>query len=79
MKTITLTEEAYQRIAALKSSAKDSFSKVILRVVPRRGAADSILASVRELPPLSDEQAEMMLAVSRELNDPGRQRDPWAN
>ncbi len=78
MKTITLTEEAYERIAALKTSPKDSFSKVILRVVPRLGTASAILAAVRDLPPLSDAEAATMLAVSRDLNDPSLQRDPWA-
>ncbi len=79
MKTITLTDDAYERLAALKTSPRDSFSKVILRVVPKRGTAAQILEAVRKLPPLSDEQAEMMLAVSREMNDPSRLRDPWAD
>lgn len=79
MKTITLTDDAYERLAALKTSPRDSFSKVIPRVVPKRGTAAQILEAVRKLPPLSDEQAEMMLAVSREMNDPSRLRDPWAD
>ena len=79
MKTITLTDDAYERLAALKTSPRDSFSKVILRVVPKRGTAAQLLEAVRKLPPLSDEQAEMMLAVSREMNDPSRLRDPWAD
>lgn len=36
MQTITLTDQAHERIAALKAPPKHSFSKVILRV-PKRG------------------------------------------
>lgn len=34
MKTITLTDEAYARLKDWKSGAQDSFSNVVLRVVP---------------------------------------------
>lgn len=77
MKTITLTDEAYQRIAVLKVSPKDSFSKVILRSVAKRGTAAQILAGVRKLPALTDEQASLMLEAVREQNNPKNQRDPW--
>lgn len=77
MKTVTLTEEAYQRIAALKQSHKDSFSKVILRSVPKTGTAAQLLDAVRQLPPLSEKQAKIMRSVVRDLNDPSRWRDPW--
>ncbi|WP_420467350.1 antitoxin VapB family protein [Panacagrimonas sp.] len=78
MKTITLTEDAYERLAALKTSPRDSFSKVILRVVPKRGTAAEILAAVRELPPLTDEQARLMDEATADLRDPSNWRDPWA-
>ena len=77
MKTITLTDEAYERIAALKTSPKDSFSKVILRCVPKRGTAAQLLAAVSQLPPLSEAQAQSMEDVASENNDWKNWRDPW--
>ena len=78
MKTITLTEEAYERIAALKSSPKDSFSKVILRAVPKRGTAAQMLRDIRKLPPLSAKQGEIMARTIAKQRDPEDWRDPWA-
>ena len=77
MKTITLTDQAYARIAALKTSPKDSFSKVILRAVPKRGTGAQMIADVAKLPPLTEKQARLMRKAIRELNDPSRVRDPW--
>ncbi|HET8941184.1 MAG TPA: antitoxin VapB family protein [Rudaea sp.] len=77
MKTITLTEQAYARIAALKTSPKDSFSKVILRAVPKRGTAAQMLEEIRKLPPLSARQAKSMEAAVADQRDPKRWRDPW--
>lgn len=78
MKTISLTEEAYERIAALKVSPKDSFSKVILRAVPERGTAAQMLRDIRELPPLSAQQGQIMAQTIAEQRDPKNWRDPWA-
>lgn len=77
MKTISLTEQAYQRIAALKTSPKDSFSKVILRVVPKRGTATQMLKDVRKLPPLTAEQSKRMQDAVAAQRDPKAWRDPW--
>ena len=77
MKTITLTDEAYQRLSTWKESAKDSFSKVVERVVPARGSLKSVKAAWEALPPLSEKQIEAMEKGLRELNDWSRQRDPW--
>ncbi|HET7930378.1 MAG TPA: antitoxin VapB family protein [Rhodanobacteraceae bacterium] len=77
MKTITLTEQAYERIAALKTSPKDSFSKVILRAVPKRGTAAQMLKDARKLPPLTPKQAKLMEAAVAAQRDPKRWRDPW--
>ena len=78
MKTITLTDEAYERIAALKTSPKDSFSKVILRSVPKRGTAAQMLKAVAKLSPLTEKQAKLMQEVVAEHNDWKNWRDPWA-
>lgn len=77
MKTITLTDEAYARIAALKHPSKDSFSKVILRSVPKRGTAAQMLAAVAKLPALTERQARLMEKVAAEHNDWKNRRDPW--
>lgn len=77
MKTITLTDQAYERIAALKASPKDSFSKVILRAVPKRGTAAQMLKAIAILPPLTDKQAKLMEKTAAEHNDWKHWRDPW--
>lgn len=77
MKTITLTDQAYERIAALKTSPKDSFSKVILRVVPKRGTGAQMLDGIRKLPPLTSAQAKAMDAALADQRNPKRWRDPW--
>lgn len=76
MKTITLTEAAYERLLALKQSPKDSFSKVILRNVPARGTGAQVLAALRSLPALPEDQAG---AIDAAINTPPAPlRDPWA-
>ena len=37
MKTITLTDEAYERLKDWKMGPRDSFPSVMLRLVPKRG------------------------------------------
>ena len=55
-KTITLTEEAYERLKAWKTG-KDSFSQVVLRTVRKRGTFGDLNESFNVLPPLSEEQS----------------------
>ena len=55
MKTITLTDEAYVRLLAWKENQKDSFSKVVDRLVPRRGTLGAVLAVLHDLPPIPQE------------------------
>lgn len=59
MKTITLTEEAYDRLKAWKAG-KDSFSRVVLRMVPKRGTFGDLNESFKALPQLSEQQARTM-------------------
>jgi predicted CopG family antitoxin len=79
MKTITLTEEAYELLANWKTSPKDSFSKVITRVVPRKGTLGQLADDMRMLAPLTEGQAELMHSVVRESRDIGREKDPWTS
>ena len=59
MKTITLTDEAYERLKAWKDG-KDSFSRVVLRVVPKRGTFGDLNESFKALPQLSEQQARIL-------------------
>lgn len=79
MKTITLTDEAYQRLKDWKESNHDSFSNVVLRLVPKRGTLADLLESFSQLPPLSDQQAKTMTDAVAWANDWATERDPWAD
>jgi Uncharacterized conserved protein len=45
-KTISITEEAYNRLKGLKDSDRMSFSEVILRYYPSRRKLSEILAEI---------------------------------
>ncbi len=51
MKTISLTDEAYERLKDWKNKPGDSFSKVVLRVVPEKGTLGQMLEDVARLLP----------------------------
>jgi predicted CopG family antitoxin len=69
MKTITVTDEAYERLKAWKTG-KDSFSQVVLRTVPKRGTFGDLNEAFRALPPLSEEQFRSV-RETMELRDQG--------
>ena len=77
MKTITLSDEAYYRIKMWKESPKDSFSKVIERLVPSRGSAKSVLNMLKKRRPLSVQQEKIWDQYEKELHDSSLDRDPW--
>jgi len=77
MKTITLTDEAYQRLIVWKENPKDSFSKVVERVVPARGNLQNVMSAWETLPPLSAKQFATIESGLREVNDWSKQKDPW--
>ena len=54
MKTITLNEAAYERLKTWKTG-EDSFSHVVLRMVPKRGTFGDLEDGFRALPKLSVE------------------------
>lgn len=60
MKTITLTDDAYERLKSWKESPKESFSKVILKQVPKRGTAGALDEVFDQIPPITEEQARVM-------------------
>jgi predicted CopG family antitoxin len=45
-KTISITEEAYERLKALKKSEKTSFSEVIVQYYPVRRKLADVLAEI---------------------------------
>jgi hypothetical protein len=75
VKTITLDDEAYGLLKMWKSSAKESFSKVIKRVVPAPGTLGALLACVEDAGtahlPMNDamEDAINLRSVAK--------HDPW--
>lgn len=69
MKTLTLTNEAYERLKDWKTGANDSFSNVVLRLVPKRGTLGDMIEGFRQLPPLSAAQAEAMTETIAWAND----------
>ena len=77
MKTITLTEEAYERLCSWKDRQLNSFSKVVLAKVPKKGTLADLAAEIDKLPPLTDEQARVMEEAVKWGNDWRSQRDPW--
>ena len=77
MKTITLTEEAYERLRSWKDRRLNSFSKVILAKVPKKGTLADLAAELERLPPLTNEQAKVMEATVEWANNWRSQRDPW--
>jgi predicted CopG family antitoxin len=69
MKTITLTEAAYERLKAWKAG-KDSFSQVVLRVVPKRGTFGDLDEAFKALPTLSGERSRVMLETIVSRGEP---------
>jgi predicted CopG family antitoxin len=75
-RTIAVDAEVYERLAGVKRRG-ESFSKVIDRLLDDLAEAHTgldILARMREIPALSADDAERMLAVVRE----NRQDETWA-
>ena len=68
MKTITLTDEAYERLKAWKTGG-DSFSQVVLRMVPKRGTFGDLNESFKALLPLSAEQSRVVRKTIASKNE----------
>lgn len=60
MKTITLTDDAYERLLSWKRGPKDSFSSVVLSVVPKKGTLGQMVQDIQALPPLAPKHAKVM-------------------
>jgi predicted CopG family antitoxin len=80
MKTITLTDEAYTRLFEWKHNAKESFSQVVLKVVPPRGTATDLLRIMEQLPPLTHSAHQKMMDaydVHRNPSHYEKNEDAW--
>ncbi len=79
MKTISLSDEAYERLLSWKDSPKESFSYVVLKTVPRRGTLADLAEEIDKLSPLTEEQAQIMEKAVNWTNDWRNCRDPWTS
>jgi predicted CopG family antitoxin len=71
MKTITLSEAAYERLKAWKVGG-DSFSQVVLRVVPKRGTFGDLEDAFRALPTLSAQHSRTVVETIASPGEPQR-------
>jgi predicted CopG family antitoxin len=70
-KTISITEEAYERLRSLKKNEKASFSDVILEHYPKKKKLSEVLREIGANPELADSienvSREMRKAKLREV------------
>lgn len=66
-KTISITEEAYERLKALKKDEKTSFSDVIVKYYPVKRKLSDVLAEIGDCSDLADavENASKNMRKSR--------------
>jgi len=69
-KTISITEEAYDRLKMLKNDETTSFSEVIVKYYPVRRKLSEVLAEIGD----SADLADTIEKVSREMRK-GRMRE----
>jgi len=79
MKTITLSETAYERLLSWKQSPKDSFSNVVIRLVPPKGTMQQMVDDVHQLPPLSSKQFKAMEDAASWGRTTQGLRDKWTS
>lgn len=79
MKTITLTDQAYARLKEWKVSEKESFSTVVLKLVPEKGTLGQMVDDISRMTPLTDAQAKVMEDSVKWGRDPRESRDKWTS
>ena len=79
MKTISLTDEAYERLKAWKSPEWDSFSKVVLEVIPKRGTAADMERAFCALGSLTPEGAKRIEEAMGWGNSWKNVAESWSN
>jgi len=68
MKTISLSEVAYQRLLAWKSG--DTFSEVIEKMIPPKGTLKAAMKAAQSLPKLSEEDFKALEEVVNATRKP---------
>jgi predicted CopG family antitoxin len=76
MKTITLDDEAYGLLKMWKTSGRESFSKVVKRVVPVPGTLGALLNCAEEAGTSSLAGNEIMEETIHAR--PSAKNDPWS-
>ena len=74
MKTITLDEDAYRRLLAWKRAKGDSFSKVVMRVVPEAGTVGAMAQFAARRAPSEDRDTVLEATVGERTS---AKHDPW--
>ena len=75
MKTITLDDEAYERLKSWKRQKGDSFSFVVKQMVPRAGTLEAMARFVSKRSSVSERQDGLMQEAIE--NRPAGKHDPW--
>jgi predicted CopG family antitoxin len=75
MKTITLDEDAYERLKSWKRQGSDSFSAVVKRVVPRAGTLEAMARFAAERAASADGRDELLESTIE--NRQSAKHDPW--
>jgi predicted CopG family antitoxin len=75
MKTITLDDDAYERLKSWKSRRGDSFSAVVKRVVPRAGTLEAMARFVIERTGSDDARDDLLESAIE--NRTTTKHDPW--
>jgi predicted CopG family antitoxin len=75
MKTITLDEEAYERLKSWKRMRGDSFSAVVKRVVPRAGTLAAMAGFAMERAPSAGGNDELLESTFGSRT--AAKHDPW--
>lgn len=76
MKTITLDDDAYDRLKSWKRAGSDSFSAVVKRVVPRAGTLEAMARFAVGRSPSSVERDELLETTIEERSS--SKSDPWS-
>jgi len=79
MKTITLTEEAYERLLSWKQSPKESFSKVVINMIPVRGTMGQMMEDLKHFPPLTPKQSRVMEDAATWGRKTSGLKDKWTS
>ena len=79
MKTITLTDQAYKRLKDWKGAEGESFSAVVLKVVPEKGTLGQMVEDLGRMKPLNPSQAKVMEGTVKWGRAPEKSKDRWTS